>query len=64
MDVDTCIIGICRSVICLVSWDIIDCFVLAVRLMNQSNSEIVMHSLGNEKIYAGCQCCKYFIVVL
>ena len=38
------------SIIQLVSLDIIACFVLAVRLMNQPNSGIVMCSWGNEII--------------
>ena len=38
------------SIIPPVSWDIIACFVLAVRLMNQSNSGIVMHSWGKKII--------------
>ena len=33
-----------------VYWDIIASFLLAVRLMNQYNSRIVIHSWGNEII--------------
>ena len=47
-----------------VSLDIFDCFVLAVRQVDQSIWGFVMCSWGNRLVYAGCQWCKYFIVVL